>query len=234
MLNNPDTTPSASINHWIISILTFHFKLQHILGKQHGHDRLLCQPLQIEDNNNNNTSKDPESFDNWVNNLYGFIHLVNLTTTAPCTSQFPHIFASVCIDDTDNLQPPKQEPVLNYNIIPHTTNTAFTDKQLEMVHDWLTFFDQLGNISDHCYTVGFFIDDAGMWQCNNHSTHKRILYENQCIKAIYTTHNNVRHCRYYATHTLVAEQYWWPFLVMTLPGMSAPVTFARPDKHIKS
>jgi hypothetical protein len=40
MLNNPDTAPSASINHWIISILIFHFELQHIPGKQHGPDRL--------------------------------------------------------------------------------------------------------------------------------------------------------------------------------------------------
>jgi hypothetical protein len=40
MLNNPDTAPSASINRWIVSILTFHFELQHVPGKQHGPDRL--------------------------------------------------------------------------------------------------------------------------------------------------------------------------------------------------
>ena len=27
MLNNPDIAPSASINRWIVSILTFHFEL---------------------------------------------------------------------------------------------------------------------------------------------------------------------------------------------------------------
>jgi hypothetical protein len=32
MLNNPDTVPSASINCWIVSILTFHTKLQHVLA----------------------------------------------------------------------------------------------------------------------------------------------------------------------------------------------------------
>jgi hypothetical protein len=100
----------------------------------------------------------------------------------PCTSQLLHIFASACIDNADSLQPPKQEPTLNYNIIPKTANAAAADKRLEMVHDWLTFFNQPGDISDHDYdvltryAVGFFIDDAGMWQHNNHSAHKRILY----------------------------------------------------------
>jgi hypothetical protein len=218
MLNNPDTVPSASINCWIVSILTFHFKLQHIPGKQHGPNGLSCRPLQIKDNNDNNTSKDPESFNDWVDNLYGFVHLVNLTTTAPHTSQFLHIFASACIDDTDNPQPPKQEPALDYNIILRTANTAFADKRLEMVHNWLTFFNQLGDISDRNYdllthyTVGFFIDNAGMWQHNNHSAHKCILYQNQHIKVIYAVHDDIRHCGYYATHALVTEQYWWPFL----------------------
>jgi len=41
MLANPDIQPSASINHWILSILTFHFTLVHVKGTLHGHDGLL-------------------------------------------------------------------------------------------------------------------------------------------------------------------------------------------------
>jgi len=44
MLNNPDTAPFASVNHWIVSILTFHFELQHIPGKIHGPDGLSHRP----------------------------------------------------------------------------------------------------------------------------------------------------------------------------------------------
>jgi hypothetical protein len=40
MLNNPDIAPLASINQWIVSILTFHFKLQHVPGKSHRPDGL--------------------------------------------------------------------------------------------------------------------------------------------------------------------------------------------------
>src|SRR5712691_4703337 len=32
ILNNPDIAPFASLNRWIVSILTFHFKLRHVPG----------------------------------------------------------------------------------------------------------------------------------------------------------------------------------------------------------
>ena len=40
MLANPDFDPSASINWWILAILTFHFELIPLLGMMHGPDGL--------------------------------------------------------------------------------------------------------------------------------------------------------------------------------------------------
>ncbi|KZT28880.1 hypothetical protein NEOLEDRAFT_1025226, partial [Neolentinus lepideus HHB14362 ss-1] len=68
MLQNPDIAPSASINRWIVSILTFHFKLVHVPGVKHGPDglsRRLPQPddpLQDEDS----------EFDDWIDRLHSF------------------------------------------------------------------------------------------------------------------------------------------------------------------
>ena len=79
MLNNLDTAPSASVNQWIVSILTFHFELRHVPGKQHSPDSLsrrLPQPGDLDDD------ADPDDFDDWMDNLYSFIHLVNPTTPA--------------------------------------------------------------------------------------------------------------------------------------------------------
>lgn len=46
MLANPDIMPSTSINHWIVSILSFHFTLVHVAGTHHGPDRLSqCDPF---------------------------------------------------------------------------------------------------------------------------------------------------------------------------------------------
>jgi RNase H-like domain found in reverse transcriptase len=44
MLSNPDIQPSTSINHWLVSILMFHFTLVHVKGIVHGPDGLSQQP----------------------------------------------------------------------------------------------------------------------------------------------------------------------------------------------
>ena len=49
MLTNPDLEPSASINRWIVSILTFHFTLVHVPGTSHGPDGLSRRPPQPAD-----------------------------------------------------------------------------------------------------------------------------------------------------------------------------------------
>ena len=68
MLSNPDVQPSASINHWIVSILMFHFELQHVPGSFHGPDRLLRRPKQPDDADDDPAEE--EEFDDWVDRLY--------------------------------------------------------------------------------------------------------------------------------------------------------------------
>jgi len=41
MLANPDLQPGASINRWILAILTFHFVLVHV--PEHITDRMACR-----------------------------------------------------------------------------------------------------------------------------------------------------------------------------------------------
>ena len=77
MLNNPDTALSASVNCWIVSILTFHFELRHVPDKIHGPNGLSRQPPQPGDLSNEDN---PDDFDNWVDNLYSFLHLLNPST----------------------------------------------------------------------------------------------------------------------------------------------------------
>jgi hypothetical protein len=219
MLNNPDTAPSARI----VSILTFHFKLQHVPGKLHGPDCLSHQPCQEEDNNNNNNGEDPEEFDDWVDNLYGFVHLINPAVRAPCTTQPLHIFASQIIDETGDLPPSQPKITLNYNIIQCNMSTMQADKRLKQVHNWLTFFKWPDGMADHkyelltCYAASFFVDNSIMWRHDDQGAHKHILYCNHCIEAISAAHDNVGHCGYYATHALVAERYWWPFVTVGWP-----------------
>src|SRR6267154_2498718 len=73
MLSNPDLSPGASINRWILSILTFHFILVHVPGTMHGPDGLLRRRPRPGDE----PEPDDEDFDDWIDDLYGFMHMIN-------------------------------------------------------------------------------------------------------------------------------------------------------------
>ena len=73
MLANPDIQPSASINHWIVAILTFHFELVHVKGTFYSSDSLSQRPRQPGDPE---LVDDEDKFDDWINQLHGFVHII--------------------------------------------------------------------------------------------------------------------------------------------------------------
>jgi hypothetical protein len=77
MLSNPNVALSASINCWIVSILTFHFTLVHVAGTHHGPNGLSHRPLQDDDS----TFNSEEDFRDWIDQLHGFMHQINLIIT---------------------------------------------------------------------------------------------------------------------------------------------------------
>jgi hypothetical protein len=72
MLANPDIAPSASVNQWIMAILTFHFDLIHVPGSRHGPDGLSRRPRQPDDEDPQDTAE----FDDWIDNLHSFMHQI--------------------------------------------------------------------------------------------------------------------------------------------------------------
>jgi hypothetical protein len=62
MLSNPNIAPSMTLNQWIVSILTFHFKLVHVAGTHHGPDGLSQRPSQPD----NDIKDNDEEFDDWI------------------------------------------------------------------------------------------------------------------------------------------------------------------------
>jgi hypothetical protein len=94
MLFNPDISPSTSINLWIVAILTFHFDLVHVPGTHHGPNGLSRRPWQDGDEEDRD---DKEDFADWIDQLHGFMHQINVVDThLPPTSDslpfpFPHI-----------------------------------------------------------------------------------------------------------------------------------------------
>src|ERR1700733_4740844 len=72
MLANPDIQPSASVNRWIVAILTFHFDLVHVKGTYYGLDGLFCclaQPGDVPD-------EGEYAFEDWIDQMHGFVHII--------------------------------------------------------------------------------------------------------------------------------------------------------------
>jgi hypothetical protein len=72
MLKNLDIMPNATINHWIISILTFHFTLIHVPSSHHSPDGLSQCPTQIDDD-----IDDPSDFEDWIDQVHDLLHIIN-------------------------------------------------------------------------------------------------------------------------------------------------------------
>ena len=110
------------------------------------------------------------------------------------------------------------EPELTYHMIPQNMSAAQANKKLKLVHEWLTFCSRPDGVTDRKYesltkyAEQFFIDNGSMWRCDTQGAHKWILYRYRRIEAIHAVHDDTGHRGYYATHALVVERYWWPFL----------------------
>jgi hypothetical protein len=142
MLNNPDIAPSASVNQWIVSILTFHFELQHVPGKSHGPDGLSQRPPQPDDDSDDDKSnEEAEEFEDWIDNLYGFTHMINNPIRVPKSEQLVHILTLEQTLSHPYVAPNPQINEPNYDIIPRGTAAIQADEKLAMIHNWLTFLE---------------------------------------------------------------------------------------------
>lgn len=93
MLQNPDLAPGASINRWILGILTFHFNLVHVPGTSHGPDGLSRRTAQPGDAPVDST----DDFEDWIDRVHGFIHhvLPVPSRSVPAVSTPMQLFALV-------------------------------------------------------------------------------------------------------------------------------------------
>ncbi|THH05356.1 hypothetical protein EW146_g9925 [Bondarzewia mesenterica] len=194
MLTNPDLKPSASINCWILSILIFHFTLVHP----------------------GNIAELSDDFDDWVDNVYGFLHLVNL----PSTSSPPAILATypnnIAID-ADTQDTPLM-PTISYRDVPHSDNDHAANHCLEQVHDWHKFMECPSTLSDAeyttflCYCTEFFITSEKLWRKDSHGHHKLIAFPDHHIAILTSLHDEVAHKGIYVTTALIALRFWWPMM----------------------
>jgi hypothetical protein len=134
MLSNPDIQPSASINRWIVLILTFHFTLEHVKGVVHGPDGLSHRPKQTDDPEED---KDKE-FDDWIDKVHGFIHILQSQARIPPSVLVLALTQSEPTKHTPNtVGLPPADKNDDYAQVPRTPSAIAEDEQLNLVWLWM-------------------------------------------------------------------------------------------------
>jgi hypothetical protein len=209
MLNNPDIVPSASINRWIVAILTFHFELVHVAGSNHGPDGLSRRPPQQDDEEQNGE----DGFDDWIDNLYGFIHQVNSATTPAAVMILANLIEDVAAQD---------DPDKDYSKVPRSDSARADDRKLVHVADWLKNpvrkrptetgkEDKWSAFLKYC--TEFFVAEAKLWRKDSQGAHRLVVFPERRLAILQGAHDAIGHKGFYATKTVITDRFWWPYML---------------------
>jgi len=226
MLANPDIAPSASVNRWILAILTFHFELVHVPGTHHGADGLSRRPRQPGDEVRDEGKLD-EEFDDWIDNLYGFLHLIN---PSPMLSQVSRLQAQQTVATFANhLVPSTEETIgvfnlsrtnedLVYTQVPRSEKAEEDEKRLGLVKDFLGDLQRPPTLTDKKYHIfvrycmRFFWRNGKLWRKDARGEHKLVMEKDRRIDVLQECHDAIGHKGFYATRALIQERFWWPYM----------------------
>ena len=226
MLENPDIAPSASVNRWILAILTFHFELVHVPGTHHGADGLSRRPRQPDDEVRDEEKLD-EEFDDWIDHLYGFLHWIN---PSPTLSQVSRLAAQDMVAASVSHLESESGDTINvfalttdtdgadYGVVPRSEKAEAEEKRLMLVKAFLGDLKRPEGLSDKeyrslvRYCFRFFLRDDKLWRRDHRNEHKLVLDEGRRLDVLRQCHDSLGHKGFYATRSLVQERFWWPFI----------------------
>ncbi|KNZ80751.1 hypothetical protein J132_04561 [Termitomyces sp. J132] len=126
MLQNSNIQPSASMNHWIMAILMFHFELVHIKGTFHGPDSLLqclLQPSNPPPDNSNNPI-----YEDQIDCLHEFIHQPLVTFVSNNSN-------ALQLANSNNIQPLCDDGTTAYSNVLHSAKAIASDCQVLLTTD---------------------------------------------------------------------------------------------------
>jgi hypothetical protein len=202
MLSNPDGAPSATLNRWIVSILTFHFELVHVAGTHPRPDGLSRRPRQPDDN----TPDTDEAFRDWIDQLHGFVHQLN--AVVPRSPPLPTLFPTFALSSDDI-----EQPSIMYEDIPQSDHAKQDDARLIRVRQWLSDLIRPSSMSNDEYSTflryctEFFLDSGKLWRKDSHGAHKIVASPESRIDIIRAAHDDLGHKMVFATKALIALRF---------------------------
>jgi hypothetical protein len=210
MLANPDLDPSASINRWIVSILTFHFDLIHVPGSMHGPDGMSRRNPQPGD-----VPEPVDDFDDWIDELYGFMHMINPDSLALADTP-QHDIAIFVAEVADIQRAPPEANAVTYDDFPRTVAAQLAEDRLVLVRLWLTTLARPADMSDTDYAafiryaMHFFVSSGKLWRKDRQGRHKLVATTGSRLTILRAAHDDVAHKGFYPTNALIALRFWWP------------------------
>ena len=208
-LLNPDIQLLASINRWILSILTFHFDLVHVKGTFHGPDGLLQCPRQPSD-----VVSEEEDFDfeDWIDNLHGLLHVIQ-PLAAHCKKAMlsGQIVEEERIEEFSKGKEIPKESEISYRDVPRSTKAEQEDYRLGMVEKWYKDLQRLKGLLDAeymtfmRYTMVFVLKGQRLWQKNSQGAHQLVIPKECQLYILREVHDKIGHKRFYLTKEIITQ-----------------------------
>ena len=203
----------------------FHFELVHVPGTHHGPDGLSRRKLQPGDAPNPD-----DDFEDWIDHMNGFMHILNPTTPAATVQPLTLVFATSTslepLPNSMNPDPASEIPSASspipYTIIPHSDAAHKADKRVLKVQQWHATLQRPEDMSDSEYAsfirycTEFLVSQNKLWRKDAHGRHKLIIPTHRRLFIIASAHNDVGHHGFYATNSLITERFWWPFMAFDI------------------
>jgi hypothetical protein len=198
----------------------FHFTLVHVKGTHHGPDGLSRRRPQPGD-----IDEPEDDFEDWIDQVNGFMHIVNPSPRLPTISGFqlesPPVTCYVIETTREDSEPQEDMPGTHatpYTDVPRSETAIMADAKLRLVRHWLQTLVRPQGLSDAeyktfmRYCTEFFLSGEGdrLWRKDAKGTHKIVIPQERRLFLLSSAHDDVGHHGFYATNALLTERYWWP------------------------
>ena len=205
MLANLDIQPSASIDHWIVAILMFHFELVHVKGMFYGPDGLSRRPRQPGDPG---PVDDEDKFDNWIDQLHSFVHIIQ-----PIGVQKSKDFAGAQILSLEEVENEQAMGEAQEEGIPRSNMAEKEDERVEKVKHWHQTLGRSQGFTDAeyilfmKYVTSFFLDGDRLWRKDSHGVHQLFIPKDRRIMVLRELHNNIEHRCFYVMCAILTQDF---------------------------
>lgn len=210
MLAKPDISPLASINRWILVILTFHITLVHVPCERHSPIGLSRRREQPDNKPKDNEPDDEEEFIDWIHQVYGFLHFINpMIPKQHQQSMQVSAFVEEVIGDeeggkeenedrnnpTDDIARildtmPTAKNLISYDDFPRSVQALPANLRLSEVQNWHSTLVHLIDMADHKYSKfvkmaqRYFVKAKRLWRKDKHGRHKLVLEPNHRLAVL--------------------------------------------------